>query len=78
VRYLWADNGRLAEVDQENVPCNCRGRYVKAALEISRAPTTIPRNTFYVVSITIMADDPDLRRQQEAWNAQWQTVSRQK
>ena len=75
VQYLWAEKGRLGDVDQEGVPCDCKGRYVKAALEISRAPTTIPKNTFYVLSVTITVDDPDLRRRQEAWNAQWQTVS---
>jgi hypothetical protein len=61
VRYLWASEGRL----------HCVGRYVKAIIEISRSPSTIPKNKFYALSVEVVVEDPDLRTRQAAWNAQW-------
>jgi hypothetical protein len=31
----------------------------------------MPKNTFYVLSMTISAQDQDLRSRQDVWNAQW-------
>jgi hypothetical protein len=72
VRYLWAAKGRLSAVEQEDATCDCGGPYVKAIIEISRSPITVPRNKFYVLSVTLRAEDPELRKRQETWNAQWQ------
>jgi hypothetical protein len=71
VRYLWAAAGRLASVEHEDAGCECDGRYVKAVLEITRSPMTIPRNKFYVLSIKVVVEDVSGRRRQDAWNAQW-------
>jgi hypothetical protein len=72
VRYLWAARGRLAKDEYERAACDCEGPYVKAAIEISRSPSTIPKNKFYVLSVTILVEDVELRARQDAWNAQWQ------
>jgi hypothetical protein len=73
VRYLWAPKGRLATTESEDSTCDCGGAYVKAIVEISRSPSTIPRNTFYVLSVTLFVEDPNLRARQDVWNTQWQT-----
>jgi len=73
VRYLWAQKGRLTEVENEDTSCVCTGRYVKAVIEISRSPSTIPKNKFYVLSVALFVEDTELRARQNAWNAQWQT-----
>lgn len=72
VRYLWAKAGRLTDAGYEDAACECTGRYVKAVIEISRSPSTIPRNTFYVLSVKLLVEDPDLRGRQDAWNARHQ------
>jgi len=72
VRYLWAAEGRLPDVEREDTPCDCKVRYVKAVIELSRSPSTIPANTFYVLSVMLRIEDPDLRARQDGWNAQWQ------
>ena len=72
VRYLWAAQGRLDDVEHGDAACDCGGRYVKAVIEISRSPSTIPRNTFYALSVRLIVEDPTLRRRQDAWNGQWQ------
>jgi hypothetical protein len=71
VRYLWATKGTLSATEHEDARCDCGGPYVKAIIEISRSPSTIPRNKFYVLSVVIRTEDPDLRKRQEVWNAQW-------
>jgi hypothetical protein len=71
VRYLWATKGRLPDVENEDSTCDCGGRYVKAVIEISRSPSTIPRNRFYVLSVALFVEDSELRARQDAWNAQW-------
>ncbi len=76
VRYLWALKGRLSDVEQEDATCDCGGRYVKAIIEISRSPSTIPKNKVHVLSVTLFVKDPELRARQDAWNAQWQTPKR--
>lgn len=72
VRYLWAKAGRLTDAGYEDNPCECTGRYVKAVIEISRSPSTTPRNTFYALSVKLLVEDPDLRGLQDAWNARQQ------
>ncbi len=72
VRYLWAPKGRLPDVEREDASCDCGGRYVKALIEISRSPSTFPKNKLYVTSVVVVAEDADLRARQDAWNAQWQ------
>jgi len=72
VRYLWAAKGRLPAVENQDATCDCGGRYVKAVIEISRSPSTVPKNTFYVLSVALFAEDPEFRARQDAWNAQWQ------
>jgi hypothetical protein len=72
VRYLWATEGRLADVEREGVGCDCAGRYVKAVIEISRSPSTRPRNKFYPLSLKLIVEDSDLRGRQADWDAQWQ------
>jgi len=76
VRYLWAAKGRLVDEEFEGATCRCDGSYVKAIIEISRSPSTIPKKTFYVLSITISAEDQSLRARQDVWNAQWQAPAR--
>ena len=72
VRYLWAaKGGRLVDEEEEESTCQCDGPYVKAVIEISRSPSTIPKNTFYVLSVKISAEDQSLRARQDKWNAQW-------
>jgi hypothetical protein len=71
VRYLWAAKGRLLE-DRESTECDCGARYVKAELEISRSPSTIPKNQYYVLSLKIFVRDEEIGMRQDAWNAQWQ------
>lgn len=72
VRYLWAAKGRLAKEEYEDSTCDCGGPYVKAIIEISRSPSTIPKNKYYVLSVTLLVEDAGLRARQDAWNAQWQ------
>jgi hypothetical protein len=72
VRYLWAAEGRLPDVEHEDAGCDCAGRYAKAVIEISRSPSTMPANKFYALSVRLIIEDPDLRRRQAAWNGQWQ------
>ena len=72
VRYLWATKGRLPDVENQDATCDCGARYVKAVIEISRSPSTIPKNKFYVLSVALFVEDPDLRARQDLWNAQWQ------
>jgi len=74
VRYLWAAKGRLVDQEREQSTCQCEGPYVKAVIEISRSPSTIPKNTFYVLSVTISTEDQELRARQDKWNAQWLSV----
>jgi hypothetical protein len=71
VRYLWAERGRLVD-DREFTNCDCGARYVKAELEISRSPSTIPKNQFYVLSLKLFVRDAEIGMRQDAWNAQWQ------
>jgi hypothetical protein len=71
VRYLWASEGRLPDVEHDDIGCDCTGRYVKAIIEISRSPSTIPKNKFYALSVKLVVEDPDLHTRQAAWNAQW-------
>jgi len=76
VRYLWAVQGRLPDAEHDDASCDCKARYVKAAIEISRSPSTKPANAFYVLSVKLLVEDPDLRTRQDAWNAQWQQQRR--
>jgi hypothetical protein len=76
VRYLWAASGKLVEQEYDDSTCRCDGPYVKAVIEISRSPSTIPRNRFYVLSVTISTENPALRARQDAWNAQWLTLGK--
>jgi hypothetical protein len=64
--------GHLPDVENQDATCDCGGRYVKAVIEISRSPSTIPKNKFYVLSVALFVDDPELRARQDVWNAQWQ------
>jgi hypothetical protein len=59
VRYLWASKGRLPE-DLQSPVCECGSRYVAAALEISRSPSTIIKNQYFVLSLSIFVLDADL------------------
>jgi hypothetical protein len=70
VRYLWAADGRLADAAHDDSPCECTGPYVRAVIEISRSPSTLPKNKFYVLSVTLLVEDPELRRRQATWDAQ--------
>ena len=72
VRYLWAEKGRLPDVESEDGACDCGARYVKAVIEISRSASTIPKNKFYVLTLTVFVENAELRARQDAWNAQWQ------
>ena len=72
VRYLWAAQGRLADIEHGDAACDCEGRYVKAVIGSRRSPSTIPKNTFYALSVRLVVEDPTLRRRQDAWNGQWQ------
>jgi hypothetical protein len=72
VRYLWAQRGRLPDIENQDAGCDCGGRHVKAMIEISRSPSTIPWNKFYVLSVVLFVEDPELRARQDVWNAQWQ------
>ena len=76
VRYLWATTGRLAAVEHEGTACDCGPRYVKAVIEISRSPSTMPKNRYYVSTMTLLVEDNGLRSRQEAWNAQAQGRSK--
>ena len=71
VRYLWAKKGRLPDVENQDASCDCSGLYVKAVIEISRSPSTIPKNKFYALSVAVFIEDPEIRAKQDAWNAQW-------
>jgi hypothetical protein len=71
VRYLWASKGRLPE-DLQSPVCECGSRYVAAALEISSSPSTILKNQYFVLSLSIFVLDADLGARQDQWNAQWQ------
>lgn len=71
VRYLWASSGKL-DADRYSTRCGCGPRYVKADLEITRSPSTNPKNQLYVVSLHVVIRDDDLGAKQDVWNAQWQ------
>jgi hypothetical protein len=71
VRYLWTAKGKLLDQEEEESTCRCDAPYVKAVIEISRSPATIPKNTYYVLSMKISVEDPVLRARQDKWNAQW-------
>jgi hypothetical protein len=71
VRYLWSANGRLGSYS-EAAACDCVERYVEAFIEISRSPATTPPNKLYALSVRLLVEEPALRRQQDAWNAQQQ------
>jgi hypothetical protein len=71
VRYLWAEKGRPVE-DHESMECDCGARYVRADLEISRSPSTVPKNQFYVLTLKLFVRDTEIGARQDAWNAQWQ------
>jgi hypothetical protein len=64
--------GHLPDVENQDATCDCGGRYVKVVIEISRSPSTIPKNKFYVLSVALFVDDPELRARQDVWNAQRQ------
>jgi hypothetical protein len=70
VRYLWATEGHLPDVEPEDATCDCKGRYVKAVVEISRSPSTMPPNAFYALSVKLLVEDPELRSRQAGWNGQ--------
>ncbi len=72
VRYLWSRAGRLPAEEHEGSTCDCGGPYVKAEIEISRSPVTIPKNRYYVLSVRLLLEDPVQRSRQDRWNAQWQ------
>ena len=76
MRYLWAAQGRLREAAQDEAACECTGRHVEAIIEISRSPSTVPRNQLYPLSLRLIVVDPALRRGQDAWNARWQQPKR--
>lgn len=71
VRYLWATKGKLPD-DKESTDCDCGDAYVKADIEVSRSPSTSPRNQLYVLSVSMFLENSAVRRRQEEWNAQWQ------
>jgi hypothetical protein len=71
VRYLWSSKGRLPDVEYEGSVCDCGARYAKATIEITRAPTTIPKNEYYVTHITLLVEDNVLGDRQREWDAQW-------
>jgi hypothetical protein len=73
VRYLWATTGRLPE-DTQSTVCDCGSRYVIATLAISSSPSTIPKNQYFVLSLSIFVRDNDIGARQDQWNAQWQKV----
>jgi hypothetical protein len=72
VRYLWASRGHL-EANLETPTCDCGPRYVQADLEISRSPSTSPKNQYYVLSLHLLVRNAELGTKQDAWNAQWQS-----
>src|SRR5439155_4173244 len=71
VRYLWAEKGRPVG-DWESVECDCGARFVRADVEISRSPSTIPKNQYYVLTLKLLVRDAETGMRQDAWNAQWQ------
>jgi hypothetical protein len=71
VRYFWASTGRMPE-SRDSTECDCGPRYVIAELEISRSPSTNPKNQYYALSLSIFVRDAALGARQDAWNAQWQ------
>jgi hypothetical protein len=73
VRYLWSAKGRLPPEEHQDATCDCGGPYVKAEIEISRSPETLPRNRYYVLSVRLLVEDPLIRGRQDGWNAQWLT-----
>jgi hypothetical protein len=75
VRYLWATQGHVS--DNLEVPiCDCGARYVEAFLEISRSPTTNPKNQYFVLFLHIFIRDSELGARQDKWNAQWQKIAK--
>jgi hypothetical protein len=75
IRYLWATNGHVS--DNLEVPiCDCGARYVEAFLEISRSPSTNPKNQYFVLFLHVFIRDAELGARQDKWNAQWQKVAR--
>lgn len=71
VRYLWATNGHVSE-NLETPICDCGTRYVEAFLEISRSPSTNPKNQYFVLFLHVFIRDAELGARQDKWNAQWQ------
>jgi hypothetical protein len=71
VRYLWASQGKLPPQEFENSTCDCGGPYVKAEIETTRSPGTVPRGRPYALTVRLVIEDPELRKRQDAWNAQW-------
>lgn len=71
VRYLWAEKGHLVG-NWETIECDCGARYVRAELEITRSPSTIPKNQYYVLMLRLFVRDAEMGARQDAWNAQWQ------
>ena len=72
VRYLWSGQGeRLPEVDDESHGCDCASPYVKAVIEITRSPSTRPKNAFHVLSVKLLVEDPGLRQRQSLRDAAW-------
>ena len=72
MRYLWGLQGRLPAREFENSTCaDCGGVYVKAEIEMTRSPETVPKGKPFALSLRLVAEDPALRKRQEAWNAQW-------
>ncbi len=71
VRLLWASKGRV-QTSRESLACDCGERYVRADIEISRSPSTTPKNQFYVLLLNIFIQDAPIAAKQEIWNSQWQ------
>lgn len=71
VRFLWASKGRI-EASRESLACDCGERYVRADIEVSRSPSTTPKNQFYVLLLNIFIQDAPIAAKQDVWNSQWQ------
>jgi hypothetical protein len=70
VRLLWAPKGKLV-ADQDLDKCDCGDRYVIAEIEVTRSPMTRPANRAYATRLSVFVQQADVRRRQDAWNAQW-------
>jgi hypothetical protein len=77
LRLLWAPKGRLV-ADEDPAKCDCGDRYVIAEIEVTRSPVTRPANRPYVTRLSVFVQQADVRRRQDAWNAQWVRQSRQR